>query len=573
MVLLWSYLKKYKIAVGAALFLTLVELTVELVQPLLIARIIDEGIMMEDMSVVLFWGGVMLALSFVAFAAGIINSFYASYASQHTGRQLRSDVFSRVQTFSFQQFQQFPTASLLTRVTNDINQLKNTIFMSLRIILRAPLLVVGSLVMAFFVQWQLALVLAVTVPLLAGLLVWIMKKAAGMFKRVQQRVDAVNNTAQENLTAIRLVKAFARRPYESSRFHEASADLQSSTVKTMRLVEVSMPLVLLLMNGSIMAVLWFGTAGVNTGGMSVGEVVAVINYITRMTGALSIFSMIVIIFSRAKASADRVSDVLQAEDEMEDGRDEAPMLQGEVEFRGVSFQYPGIEQEALTDISFRADPGERIAVLGAAGSGKTSLVQLLPRLHDPTAGEVRMDGRKLPDLKRRSLRTQIGYVPQEAMLFTGTITENLQWGREGATREEMEQVLKDAQIHDTIQELPDGLDTRVGQRGVNLSGGQKQRLSIARALLRRPAVLLLDDSTSALDVKTEKRLLEALRRYRCTTIMVTQKMSTTLEADYVLLLDEGRLQAEGTHEELLRTSELYQAIYRSQYGEGGAGLG
>jgi ATP-binding cassette, subfamily B, multidrug efflux pump len=567
--LIWKYLKKYKLAVAAALFLTLLELGVELVQPLLIARIIDEGIMMEDMSVVLTWGGVMLLLSLVAFAAGIINSFYAAYASQNTGYDLRGDLYRRIQTFSFKNFQQFPTSSLLTRITNDIQQLQNTIFMTLRIMLRAPLLVAGSVIMALIVNWQLALVLVAAVPLLLIILLMIMRTAGRLFKEVQARVDRVNNVVQENLKAVRLIKSFSRRPYESERFHGASEDLQHKTVRTLRIVEATMPLILLIMNVCIMAVLWFGTTGVNAGNVSVGEVVAIINYITRMTGALSIFSMIIIIFSRAKASAERVGEVLETEEDMQENTAEAPSFRGDITYDNVYFRYPGKETPVLEGIDFHVKAGERVAILGATGSGKTSLFQLLPRLYDVDRGSVRIDGHLVDQFTWKSLRSQIGYVPQEAMLFTGSIADNLRWGKEKAKEAEMVDVLRDAQIYETIAELPEGLNTRIGQRGVNLSGGQKQRISIARALIRKPRILLLDDSTSALDVKTEKRLLESLKKYRCTTLMITQKMSTTMEADRVLLLEDGKIRAEGTHEELLASSPLYQAIYVSQFGEEG----
>jgi ATP-binding cassette, subfamily B, multidrug efflux pump len=567
--LIWKYLIRYRLAVAAALFLTLVELGVELIQPLLIAKIIDEGIMAEDTGVVLTWGGLMLVLSLIAFAAGIINSFYAAHASQNTGFDLRTDLYKRIQTFSFKNFQQFPTSSLLTRITNDIQQLQNTIFMSLRIMLRAPLLVAGSVIMALFVNWQLAMVLVVAVPLLIAVLLIIMRTAGRLFKQVQARVDKVNNVVQENLTAIRLIKSFTRRPYESGRFHDASENLQHKTVRTMRIVEVSMPLILLVMNGCIMAVLWFGTTSINTGAVTVGEVVAIINYITRMTGALSIFSMIIIIFSRAKASAERVSDVLGTEEDMKQETAEAPLFRGDITYENVSFHYPQKKEKVLENIDFHVRAGERIAILGATGSGKTSMFQLLPRLYDAGSGSVKIDGLSVEQFTWKSLRSQIGYVPQEAMLFTGSIKDNLRWGKEKASNSEMIDVLRDAQIYDTVAELPDGLDTRIGQRGVNLSGGQKQRISIARALIRRPRILLLDDSTSALDVKTEKRLLQALTKYRCTTLMITQKMSTTMEADRILLLDEGKLIAEGTHEELLTSSPLYKAIYESQFGEEG----
>ncbi|MCE7791617.1 ABC transporter ATP-binding protein/permease [Salipaludibacillus sp. CUR1] len=567
-----SFLGPYRFAVFIALSLTLVELAVELVQPFLMSRIIDDGIMQEDLSVVMTWGGVMVGLSFLAFAAGITNSFYAAHVSQNTGFDIRSRLFDKVQSFAFSNFSQFPTSSLMTRMTNDVNQIQNTIFMSLRIMLRAPLLVVGSVIMALLVNAQLALILVLTIPVLVVFLLWLVRKAGSLFKAVQARVDRVNNVVQENLTAIRLIKSFIRRHHESKRFTGASDELRQKTVKALRLIETTMPVILLVMNGSIMAVLWFGSIGVNTGGASVGEVVAIVNYVTRMTGALSIFSMIIIIFSRARASSERIADVLETEADLKDTDSSEPAAKvekGAIEFDGVSFRYPGSSQQVLNNLSFRAEPGERIAVLGATGSGKTSMFQLIPRLYDLDDGSVRIDGHDIREMKLNHLRREIGYVPQEVMLFTGTIEENLLWGKEDAGTDDMIKALKDAQIHDAVTELPNGSKTVIGQRGVNLSGGQKQRISIARALIRQPKILLLDDSTSALDVKTEKKLLEALKEYSCTTLMITQKMSTTMNADQILLMEDGTITAKGTHDELLSTSPLYRKIYESQFGKEG----
>ncbi|WP_416148851.1 ABC transporter ATP-binding protein [Salipaludibacillus sp. HK11] len=567
---IFSFLGPYRLAVTVALTLTIVELSVELVQPLLMSKIIDDGIMQEDLSVVMLWGGVMIGLSLLVFAAGVTNSFYAAHVSQNAGFDMRSKLFEKVQAFAFSNFSQFPTSTLMTRMTNDVNLIQNTIFMSLRIMLRAPLLVFGSVIMALLVNVQLALILIVTIPILVVFLVLIMQKAGGLFKAVQSRVDTVNNVVQENLTAIRLIKSFIRRKYESSRFTIASNELRTKTVKALRLIETTMPVILLVMNGSIIAVLWFGSFGVNTGGATVGEVVAIINYVTRMTGALSIFSMIIMMFSRARASSERIMDVLDAEVDLNDADDEPNMptvTQGQIEFDHVSFRYPDTERFVLDDVSFQVKPGENVAVLGATGSGKTSMFQLIPRLYDIDSGTIRIDGHDIRKMKLKHLRRQIGYVPQEAMLFTGSIEENLLWGKEDASKEEINQSLKDAQIHGTIVELPHGSETIIGQRGVNLSGGQKQRLSIARALIRKPKILLFDDSTSALDVKTEKKLFQALKNYSCTTIMITQKMSTTMNADQILLMEEGRIVASGTHDELMQTSLLYQKIFDSQFGK------
>ena len=566
-----SFLGKYRLAVFVALFLTLTELAVELLQPFLMAKIIDDGIMQEDLSVVMMWGGVMIGMSVIAFGSGILNSFFAAHVSQSTGYDIRSKLFEKVQSFSFANFSQFPTSSLITRLTNDVTQIQNTIFMSLRIMLRAPLLVVGSVIMAMLVNFKLALILVVAVPLLMMFLLWIMSRAGKLFRAVQAKLDAVNSVVQENLVGIRLIKAFLRRKHETKRFDKASGNLRDRTIAALRLIEIAMPVILLVMNVSIMAVLWFGSFEVAGDGASVGEVVAIINYTTRMAAALSIFSMIIMIFSRARASSQRIADVLEADVDLLDteGSDERNRItDGKLEFHSVSFRYPETESFVLKNLSFEAKAGERVAIMGATGSGKSTIFQLIPRLYDIDEGKITIDNKNIRDMKLGVLRKQIGFVPQEAMLFTGTLESNITWGKENATMEEIIEASKHAQIHETIDELPKKYNTILGQKGVNLSGGQKQRLSIARALVRQPKILLLDDSTSALDVKTEQKLLDALKNYSCTTIMITQKMSTTMNADTILLLEDGELLAKGNHEQLMRESALYRKIYESQFGEG-----
>ncbi|MCG1023792.1 ABC transporter ATP-binding protein [Sutcliffiella horikoshii] len=566
---IFSYLKPYKLAVAIALFLMLTELVVELMHPLLMAKIIDEGILTGDLDAVMKWGGIMVLFSFIAFAAGIINSFFAAHVSQSFGFDIRRGLFGKIQSFSFANFSLFPTSSLITRMTNDVTQIQNTVFMSLRIMLRAPLLVIGGVVMALIVNWQLALFLVIGVPVLFIFLVWVMKKGGALFKSVQEKLDGVNNVMRENLGGIRLIKAFLRKEHEMKRFDNASEELKDQTVSALRLMEITMPILLLIMNGSILAVLWFGSIGVTNGGAQVGEVVAIVNYATRITGALSIFSFIIMAFARAKASAHRITDVLEEEIDLVDKVDvdkEASFEYGEIEFDQVSFHYPNTDVPVLEDISFHAEAGSTVAIMGATGAGKSSLFQLIPRLYDIDKGTIRVDGKDLTDLSLKGLRKKIGYVPQEALLFSGSVKDNIAWGKEDATLEEIIQVAKDAQIHETIDRLPNKYETVLGQKGVNLSGGQKQRLSIARALVRKPKILMLDDSTSALDLKTEAKLLTAIKNYQCTMFIVTQKVSTAMEADKILLIEDGRLLEEGSHEKLLATSTLYQKIYQSQFG-------
>lgn len=571
MLKVFSYLKPYKLHISIALFLMLVELMVELVQPLLMAKIIDEGIMNRDLNTVLTWGGIMLAISLIAFTSGIVNSFFAAHTSQSFGHEIRNQLFIKVQSFSFAYLNRFPASSLITRMTNDVTQIQNTVFMSLRIMLRAPLLVIGGVAMALTVNVKLALIFVVLIPFLILFLVWAMKKAGVLFKSVQSKLDRVNGVMRENLSGMRVIKAFYRGKYEEERFSQSNEALMEKTMSALRLIEFTMPALMVIMNLSIIFVLWYGNIDVSRGDIKVGEVVAVVQYGTRVSQALSIVSMIVMVFSRAKASTERINEILLVEEDHLENKDlhsSTKNINGQVEFVDVTFRYPETTRPVLEKVSLIAHPGETVAIMGATGSGKTSLVQLILRLYDPEQGYILVDHDDIQTMDLESLRKQIGFVPQEGFLFTGTIKENLSWGKEDITNEEMLEATSDAQIHETIMKLPDQYMTRIGQKGVNLSGGQKQRLSIARALVRKPKILILDDSTSALDLKTEARLLTALKKYTCTTFIITQKVSTAKEANQILLMDDGRLLTKGTHDELLQQSSLYQQIYQSQFGEG-----
>ncbi|MCR2807964.1 ABC transporter ATP-binding protein [Paenibacillus soyae] len=566
------FLGSYKAAVAVAIALMLVELTLELLQPFLMAKMIDEGIQARNMDVVMQWGGFLLAFSVVAFGAGILSSFFAAHVSQSFGFDMREKLYEKVQSFSFANFNRFPESSLITRLTNDVTQLQNTVFMGLRIMLRAPLLVIGSVLMAFIVNPMLALWFAASIPFLGLFLIWVLKRGEKLFRSVQQGVDDVNGVIQQNLIGMRLIRVFVRMRHESLRFAGFSAELMNRTVAALRLTELTMPVIMLVINASIIAVLWYGRGQLETAGATVGEIVAIVNYATRTSGALSLMSMIVVNFSRARASAHRMNEILETEIDLKDaeGNREAPASEaGSVSFKDVGFRYPDTESPILKHISFEAAPGETIAIMGATGSGKTSMLQLIPRLYEAEEGAVCVSGMDTRLWKLDRLRGQIGYVPQDIMLFTGTVADNIRWGKEDATLDEIMHAAKLAQIHDTIMRLPQQYETIVGQKGVNLSGGQKQRLTIARALVRKPAILLLDDCTSALDVQTENALLGALREVKCTTFLITQKISSTLNADRILLLDDGALLASGKHDELLRTSLLYQKICDSQYRKAG----
>ncbi|GKV65114.1 MULTISPECIES: ABC transporter ATP-binding protein [unclassified Sporosarcina] len=566
----FRYAIPYKWPMVIAILLMLLELSVELIQPLLIGKIIDDGIMQEDLGTVAVWGAAMLGMAFVALFSGVINSYFASHAAQSFGYDLRQALFERVQTLSLAAFLRFPASSLITRLTSDVTMAQNALFMGLRIMARAPLMILGSLIMAFVVNPKLAVFLLAGAPFLAVFLVVMAKKGVHLFGIVQRRLDGVNRLVQENLQAVRLIKAYLRGTFESSRFSKAAEALKEDSVRAMRLMEMILPVLLFIMNASFMAVLWFGAAEVRHSDMPVGDVVAIVNYAMRMTSAFSMFSFLIVIFSRAKASSERMEEVLSADDALEsfEAADDTYHGAVDIRFNNVSFCYPNTKEAVLKHLTFEVKRGEKLVIMGATGSGKSTLLQLIPRMFQATEGEVLLDGRKAEDWPLVTLRGMIGYVPQQSMLFTGSIYDNISWGKQGASLEEVKEAARKAQIGDSIERFTEGYETRVGQKGVNLSGGQKQRLSIARALIRKPSILILDDSTSALDVKTEGALWKALEEEDTTMLIVTQKIQTAQIADSILLLSDGVIVGHGTHAELLVSSSFYREIAESQQTEG-----
>ncbi|MDE4085646.1 ABC transporter ATP-binding protein [Planococcus maritimus] len=564
----FSYTKPYSFLIGVALFLMLLELVVELLQPLVIASIIDDGIVVGDQDTIIRLGLVLMGLSLIGFLSGVVNSYFASHASHSFSFDVRRAVYERVQSFSLAMFNKFPASGLITRLTSDIQMIQQVLYMGLRIMLRAPLIVIGSIVMAFVVNAQLAVYLVIVFPILLVFLYVMVRKGVVYFSFVQRRLDKVNRMVQENLQAVRLIKAYLRGKYEANRFSEVAGALKTDTVKAFRIMEIILPILLFGMNVSLLAVIWFGAFGIQSGEAQIGELVAIVNYAMRMTGAFSMFSFIIMAFARAKASSDRIEEVLLADDggKAVDGAT-VPLREGSVRFDDVSFAYPGTSRRVLQHISFELVPREKLAIMGATGSGKTSLLQLIPRFYEATEGSVSVHGRDVREWDLQELRKTIGLVPQQSMLFTGSISNNLSWGKEQAALWELQGAAEKAQIDETVQRFPKGYETRVGQKGVNLSGGQKQRLSIARALVRKPSILILDDSTSALDVKTESALWAELDKEQATTLLVTQKVRTAMRADRILLLEDGVASAYGTHDELLNMSPLYREIAQSQQAE------
>ncbi len=570
---LLSYLKPYWKAALLAPILMLIEVICDLSQPTLLASIVDNGVAKSNLPYILNTGVLMLGIALIGMAGGMGCSVASSIASQNFGASLRSAVFKKIQLLSPLNIDRFKTSSLVTRLTNDITQLQTVVLMSLRIMVRAPLLFIGGIIMAVSLNARLALILTVSIPLLAAVIYYRMKKSTPLFSYMQEKLDRVNAVIRENLSGIRLIKAFVRADHEKKRFATANDELMYATLRAFNLVITMMPIVMLIMNFSIVAVLWFGGWDIDRGNMEVGEIIAFVNYITQILISLMMIGNILLFVSRASASAERVNEVLDTDIDIKnaDNPDFTPLSSGEVAFENVSFGYSGDKNQlVLKEISFHAPSGKTIAILGSTGSGKSTLVNLIPRFYDVTSGQVTVDKRDVRSMDLATLRSGMGIVPQDTILFSGTIKDNIRWGKEDATDEEIIEAARVAQAHEFIMSFPEGYDTQLGQRGVNLSGGQKQRIAIARAIIKKPPILILDDSTSAVDVVTEQRIQKALKEFiRGSTIfIIAQRISSVMDADKILVLNEGRIEAEGTHEELLKSSPLYQDIYNSQLGEG-----
>lgn len=559
----------------------LIEVAMDLMQPRMIQRIVDEGIAQGDMSMVLTTGRTMLGFALIGAICGIASSTFSVLASQGFGADLRDGLFTKVHSLSFGNIDRLETGQLITRLTNDVSQVEQLVGMMLRIMLRAPLLVIGSLIMAALSSPQLTVIFIVQVPFIIVVLSWVINKAYPMFGDVQERLDQLNTVMQENLAGVRVVKAFVRAQHEIDRFRRTNAGLMEITVRAARTVAVAGPAMSIALNLGVVAAIWFGGLQLTSGNLKAGQIIAFVNYLTRMAWSLMFVSMLSIRVARAQASAERINEVLDSVPQIQNEPDAQDDLaaQGQIAFDHVTFSYAGDRCDpVLKDLNFIANPGQTVAILGATGSGKSSLVHLIPRFYDTTEGRVVIDGIDVRNLEKKALRSHIGVALQESVLFTGTIRDNIRYGRPAATDAEVVAAARAAQAHDFIVAFPDGYDTVLGQRGVNVSGGQKQRIAIARALLVEPAVLILDDSTSSVDVDTETNIqenLEALMRERSNSskplkacFIIAQRISTVLNADKILVLDEGRIAAAGTHDELMASSAIYREIYASQLGNG-----
>ncbi len=568
-----GFIKPYRIwAVLAPLFM-LLEVAMDLMQPRMVQRIVDEGITPLNLDIVINTGVWMLILALIGAVGGVACGVCAETAAIGFGADLREALFRKVQTFSFGNLDDLDTGQLVTRLTNDVTQVQEAVVMMLRILVRSPLLLVGSLIMAVVTSPRLAFIPLLLLPLELAAVVWIVRRATPLFTLVQERLDGLNTVMQENLAGVRVVKAFVRARREIERFGKANTSLTNQTVGAARLVAVMPAFMMLTLNLGIIAVLWFGGIQVNSGQMQVGQIIAFVNYLSTTLFSLMMVSQLVIQLARAEASGKRIVEVLES---VPDVRNPAHSVQswqagGQVTFENVSFRYNGKQSDpVLKDIHFSVQPGETVAILGTTGAGKTSLVNLIPRFYDVSAGQVRIDGVDVRDLDQETLRRKIGVVLQDVVLFSGSVRDNIRYGCPEASDEEMAAAARAAQAHDFILSFPDGYDTQIGQRGVNLSGGQKQRIAIARALLLKPAILIFDDSTSAVDVETEVKIQDALETMmqNTTRFVIAQRISTVLNADRILVLDDGQIAAQGNHRSLLAESPIYREIYESQLGNG-----
>jgi len=568
-----SFVKPYwRTSVLAALMLV-ASVLADLTIPTLIQRIIDLGIVPKDMSMITVTAALMVGVAFFEAAASIGNTFLAVRVAQNFAADVRSATFHRIQSFSFGNLDRFQTGQLIVRLTSDVNAVQMMVMMGLRMFIRAPIMVVGSITLMFVLNAELARIVLILLPItfvLAGVFV---VKAQPMFLEVQRRLDRLNTVLQENLAGVRVVKAFVRTEREAKRFDEANTDLTKQSMKVLTIFAVLFPSMQMIINASILGVVWFGGLEVVAGSFTIGEILAFTNYLLTSIMPLLFLAMMASQLSAANASAQRIYEVLDSEPQVQDRPDakRMPEVRGRVVFDGVCFSYGSdCSEPVLQDINLVAEPGQTVAVLGATGSGKSTLIDLIPRFYDVTRGRLTIDGIDVRDVTFDSLRSHIGVALQEAILFSGTIRDNIKYGRPDASEEEVVAAAKAAEAHDFIMGFPKGYDNDVGERGVGLSGGQKQRISIARALLIRPKILILDDSTSSVDVETEAKIQEALDRIMVdrTCFIIAQRISTVLRADKIVVLDKGRIASEGTHEELMRSSPIYREIYDSQLGGG-----
>ena len=567
------FLKQFKKEVLIGPVFKLTEAVFELIVPLVMAQIIDVGIANGDRGYVLRMGGVMVLLGLVGLGCALICQYCAARASQGFGTVLRSEMFRHINTLSHGEIDQIGTPSLITRITNDVNQLQLAVAMLIRLVVRAPFLVIGATVMALLLDWKLACIFFVAAPLMALVLYLVMSRSIPFYRIIQKKLDRISLITRENLSGVRVIRAFSRQEKEKERFAQASEDQMSTSIAVGRISALLNPLTSAIINLAIAAVIWFGGFRVDAGGMTQGEVIAFVNYLNQILLAMIVVANLVVIFTKAAASATRVDEVLELHPSIVNRVSRpAQEVEGspEIAFDAVSFAYPDAGAYSLSDISFTVARGQTLGIIGGTGCGKSTLVNLIPRFYEVSQGSIRVDGVDVRDYPMEQLRGKVGIVPQRAVLFSGTLRQNMQWRKQDATDEEIWQALETAQAASFVRKMPDGLDSVILQGGKNLSGGQKQRLTIARALVGEPEILILDDSASALDFATDAALRQAIAKFsagrgnRMTTIIVSQRANTVRYADQIVVLDDGKAAGIGTHEQLLESCQTYREIYWSQ---------
>ncbi len=571
---LLPFLKPYWELAVISLALLATVLLIDLSIPRLIQRIIDQGVNQQNMSVVLQTSAIMIGLSLLQFLLAVWNNVFSIRVGEGIARDLREALFVKIQSFSYGNIDRFTTGRLMVRLSSDTGAVQRVFQISLRIGTRAPLLMIGSLILMFNTNPNLALTMLPLLLVTSVIIVFFSIRMEPLFLSVQQKLDRLNTVLQENIAGARLVKAFVRAEHENRRFAAANEDLTERNVKVMTFMSTMSPVLTFFVNIGIVLVVYAGGLRVIQGSMTDGQIIAFVNYLSTTMGPLLMMTMLANTWANGIASAQRVNEVLEAQPEVQDIPDARPLPESarpRLVFKNVSFHYNGSSDYTVLDkINLTAEPGQTVAILGATGAGKSSLINLIPRLYDPTSGRVEIDGVDIRTVQQDSLLAHVGIVPQETILFSGSVRDNIRYGKPGASDEEVEAAARTAQAHDFILQLPQGYDTHVEERGVNLSGGQKQRIAIARAIILKPKILILDDSTSSVDVETETKIQNALQEILrgCTSFVVAQRISTVLKADKIVVIDKDRVAAEGTHAELIRTSPIYQEIYESQLGSG-----
>lgn len=572
MLQLLRYAKDYRKQIILGPFFKFLEAVFELILPLFMARLVDEGIARHDQGKVIEMTVAMLGLSIVGLLCALICQYYASIASQGFGTVLRNRLMEKINSFSHKELNRFGTDTLITRMTNDINQMQGALAMLIRLVVRAPFLSIGSVIMAFYIDWQMGLIFLILLPLFCFILFLIIHYSVPLYRKIQQKLDQLNQLVTQNLSGVRVIRAFARTNTETAHFNEETEEISRLNQRVANISALLSPSTTLIMNAGVVALLYFGGFKVNVGHLEQGQVLALINYMNQMLLALIVVSNLVVLFTRAAASANRINEVFATDTTLEDdgavqnANEQAPLI----DFDHVDFRYTEKSGLALQDVSFTLQENKILGITGATGSGKSTLISLIPRFYDASKGAVSFAGSNVKDWSLDHLRSEIAIVPQTAVLFSGTIRENLQWGKQDATDEDCWEALAIAQASEFVETLPKGLDTMILENGKNFSGGQRQRLTIARALIRKPKLLILDDSLSALDYQTDLDLRQALKReLDCGVIIISQRLRSIQDAETILLMDNGKIAAQGSHEELLQESELYQELVNSQV-EGGA---